>query len=581
MIDPQNRVPLYPGRVTLTPVSGNTYDMERADQPTQAGTPLNRDTLRKLQADIRTYPIASGYSISAGDVVDVSGGQVVKTVEAVANVETHLTSSAVTDASVIFLNENYSVVSVLQSGGVSALLVENKPGGALGNLASFAVSSPTNLSLARLSDTQFVVGYVRTNSVYAKVGTVSGTSISFGAEVQLFGLTGAYDHPIVAIDQSRFVCVGYPSDIYVYSVSGTSISNVGHGAMGMSPLDVSATLLSSENGNARICVCCIQNGTNRTGLASIFTIDGANQVTRGTVVTFEENRVYEVSCCSDSSDVIVAYNINSSKKSMVLSVSGNTITTNQSITVSSLSGQSSFPNIIKVGSELIYIERNSGACVLSKQGVLLTPNSFFSFGTNQQYISAASVLDDQLVVAYAAANNSSYGTTTTLEVMGNQIAGSFTNESSTAIALQSGTAGESIECIFSGTTAADFVSDGQVIDSPGVYGVGIMDGILQVWSKDRPGQVVTGSYVGTGTYGSSNPNTLTFDFEPKVIFISAQHVAGMATLIRDCDTSAALRPSDVYELRVTWSENSVSWYNTAGTYTQLNANDTYRYYCLY
>lgn len=43
----QDRVPLYPGRVILTPVSGqaNTYDLTRADQPTQVGTPLNTSTL--------------------------------------------------------------------------------------------------------------------------------------------------------------------------------------------------------------------------------------------------------------------------------------------------------------------------------------------------------------------------------------------------------------------------------------------------------------------------------------------------------------------------------------------------------
>lgn len=45
----QDRIPLYPGRVTLTPVSGqaNTYDMARADQPTEEGTPLNKNTLLK------------------------------------------------------------------------------------------------------------------------------------------------------------------------------------------------------------------------------------------------------------------------------------------------------------------------------------------------------------------------------------------------------------------------------------------------------------------------------------------------------------------------------------------------------
>ena len=45
----KDRSPLYPGRVTLTPVSGqaNTYDIARADQPTEAGTPLNKNTLLK------------------------------------------------------------------------------------------------------------------------------------------------------------------------------------------------------------------------------------------------------------------------------------------------------------------------------------------------------------------------------------------------------------------------------------------------------------------------------------------------------------------------------------------------------
>lgn len=45
----KDRVPLYPGRVKLTTVSGqeNTYDMVRADEPTQEGTPLNKATLLK------------------------------------------------------------------------------------------------------------------------------------------------------------------------------------------------------------------------------------------------------------------------------------------------------------------------------------------------------------------------------------------------------------------------------------------------------------------------------------------------------------------------------------------------------
>lgn len=43
----KDRIPTYPGRVKLTQVSGDIYDLERADQPSEAGTPLNKATFLK------------------------------------------------------------------------------------------------------------------------------------------------------------------------------------------------------------------------------------------------------------------------------------------------------------------------------------------------------------------------------------------------------------------------------------------------------------------------------------------------------------------------------------------------------
>lgn len=45
----KDRASLYPGRVKLIPVSGpeNTYDMVRADEPTQDGDPLSKATFLK------------------------------------------------------------------------------------------------------------------------------------------------------------------------------------------------------------------------------------------------------------------------------------------------------------------------------------------------------------------------------------------------------------------------------------------------------------------------------------------------------------------------------------------------------
>ena len=44
----------------------------------------------------------------------------------------------------------------------------------------------------------------------------------------------------------------------------------------------------------------------------------------------------------------------------------------------------------------------------------------------------------------------------------------------------------------------------------------ISDVLAQLGTKAK---IQTGSYVGTGTYGESNPNTLTFDFVPKIVVI--------------------------------------------------------------
>ena len=53
----QNRVPTYPGRVTLTPVTGqpNTYDLVRADSPTQVGTPVNKALLDEIGVHTLTH----------------------------------------------------------------------------------------------------------------------------------------------------------------------------------------------------------------------------------------------------------------------------------------------------------------------------------------------------------------------------------------------------------------------------------------------------------------------------------------------------------------------------------------------
>lgn len=105
-----------------------------------------------------------------------------------------------------------------------------------------------------------------------------------------------------------------------------------------------------------------------------------------------------------------------------------------------------------------------------------------------------------------------------------------------------------------------------------------------VWGNAIPAvKIETGSYVGTGTSGSRNPNTLTFGFEPKVLFIgaydSATHCTACAIRGRRSITTVLADNGYSRDCIFTWSGQAASWYsedNNAGS--QLNTSNTPYYY---
>ena len=102
-------------------------------------------------------------------------------------------------------------------------------------------------------------------------------------------------------------------------------------------------------------------------------------------------------------------------------------------------------------------------------------------------------------------------------------------------------------------------------------------------------KIAYGSYTGTGQYGSSHKNTMTFDFAPKALFICGDQY--FAFLIANSSFGFSIGIDVGVRLgwlNVTWSGNSVSWYcathyvtNTSQTPNaqhQLNsANNSYSY----
>lgn len=84
------------------------------------------------------------------------------------------------------------------------------------------------------------------------------------------------------------------------------------------------------------------------------------------------------------------------------------------------------------------------------------------------------------------------------------------------------------------------------------------------------------SYVGTGTYGSSNPNSLTFDFVPKAVFLFSADTYNKC-FVAYGDTTGFVFDSDATTvLHVSWNGKNISWFNTDNDLRQHNVSG-YKY----
>ena len=99
-------------------------------------------------------------------------------------------------------------------------------------------------------------------------------------------------------------------------------------------------------------------------------------------------------------------------------------------------------------------------------------------------------------------------------------------------------------------------------------------------------QIETGSYVGTGTYGASNPNSLTFGFEPKLVIILSVDSGSDSQTTTDFEGPIFIKgkPYSDNGNSVQFSGTTVSWHyygyatGTTAASNQRNAVGSVYYY---
>lgn len=116
----------------------------------------------------------------------------------------------------------------------------------------------------------------------------------------------------------------------------------------------------------------------------------------------------------------------------------------------------------------------------------------------------------------------------------------------------------------------------------------VLGNLIQIPAEQIVGgvQIATGSYTGTGTYGASDPNTLTFEFEPKFLMVTSGGYYHLISIYGDTTTYLDDPSSSAhYNDTISWEGKTVSWYNSGKSSTapeaQLNiSGKTYYYFAI-
>ena len=223
------------------------------------------------------------------------------------------------------------------AGKVSDALWPTVGGPTFGAEAEFlgAGAKPQDISVAALSATKFVVAYrvQFASSARARVGTVSGTDITFGAEVEFFGMSSSDCISVTALLATKFV-VAYRDQAgsnhgtaKVGTVNGTAITFGAETEFTTGTTSyISATTLSAT----AFVVAYRDDADSRHGTAKVGTVSGT-AVTFGAEVEFlsADGADYISAAALSATAFVVAYRDNADSAhgtARVGTVSGTAIT---------------------------------------------------------------------------------------------------------------------------------------------------------------------------------------------------------------------------------------------------------------
>ena len=339
-------------------------------------------------------------------------------------------------------NQKVVISYVGGSSYVGRAIVGTVSGTSISFGSSATFSSAAAMSMTSVYDSanqKVVISYTdvgNSNYAAAVVGTVSGTSISFGTPVTISSAAGS-QYMSSAYDSSNGkVVVVYSISgtndgvAFVGTVSGTSISFGSPVTFNSSHSYYTSTVYDSTNN--KIVIAYQDTGNSYVGTAIVGTVSGTS-ISFGSPTVFEDVNLAANDAVSaiydpNRNEVVIVYNTGSSIRSIIGTVSGNSISFGNP---NALHGRSNYPSTAYDSSNnkvvIAFQDRGNTygtAKVFNHTGFTLPSvgsESVFESAAIRHVSAAYDSSNQKVVITYRDDGNSYYGTAVVGTVSGTSI----------------------------------------------------------------------------------------------------------------------------------------------------------------
>ena len=570
-----------------------------------------------LAAVTETYPVADGVNIQAGDVVDIVDGKVTKSYTTKIQLSKYKNwANGVASAKV---TNNLSVIMIYR--GVSTenyiLLIDNDSGEIISSCQYYNGSGINNIKIVRVKDNAVAAFFRYDSSWYCTLCTITNNVIE--TTLQNFRVTGLDCLDVLPYDQNT---------ILMFQANSGASDTTGKLGCGILRINDQFNTIStnfvyelSSSAQVRFASSCIIESSGKQKIFIAYNLNSTNsklyymigEYNNGTINIIKAETQYGSSymyihCINYNNEIAITYYIPNLSQNVTnyyidifgLDSSNNIISRRGVQYLANITAYNeAYPVAVSDGCVILNIGSTKTLTYVKDNGNPLIVSETIDISQNTSDImsgACSSIINNRFFITFAQQMPTGAGYTiffAPFQVFNDSVCTDVEWSSKDAIALTSGTG--SVDIGFAGITNADWISQGDVILSPKVCGIGVLNNVLQILqpSPQQACQIAYGSYDGTGQYGESNPNILEFDFVPKLVIVANSYGIRLEPYqsqslwyysfiwIQGVTTANVHDHSNaVTTLIFNQIGNTLQWYTTTnpGATGQMNVNGTSYYY---